>query len=251
MSAFDKQGIVNQSDDDLCKIMKNQDQYLPEVVELARSELVKRNVSLPKIETCSKCGIKYWSDRELDEGLCNKCHSRREAGKQAEAKRQTEVEARLKEGEEAGDWLPRAFVRFVPGENTKVLGAAYWDNLSSAVGTLKSKLAIGMLLGGFGMALTGKEHRAGILAVTDTHLFVVDLGTVLGEEITLKKLSKVGRPTSVKKVSLENVTAECDTGAGILTLKGELNLKAVFPESFEERNPSKAAIIAKIIRSGS
>ncbi|PIP09059.1 MAG: hypothetical protein COX51_00800 [Syntrophobacteraceae bacterium CG23_combo_of_CG06-09_8_20_14_all_50_8] len=166
-----------------------------------------------------------------------------------DALQRAEAEARNKEEEEVRTTLPVLFAQHAPGQNAKIMGAAYWNTLGSSVGTGVAKLVFGGLLGGFGMALTGTEHRAGIVAVTDSELFLIDMGMVVGEDLTLKKmLGAVGQP-SMKKVPLRNLTAECDLQGGVLSLKGDIRVKATFPKSFAEENPSKAAVIANTIQS--
>jgi len=158
------------------------------------------------------------------------------------------AEARKKEEQEAMAMLPALFAQHAHGQNARIFGAAYWNTPGSVVGTVVAKLVFGGLFGGIGMNLAGTEHRAGIVAVTATELFLVDLGMVVGEDLTLKKMRGVVGPLSVKKAPLRNLTAECDSQAGVLMLKGDIRVKATFPPSFAEENPSKAALIARAIQ---
>lgn len=186
---------------------------------------------------CKQCGKNYTGlfARGPGTGLCDKCWEAAEA------------EARKKQGEEAKASLPTLFAAHVPGENAAVLGAAYWNTPGTAAGTLVAKLVFGGLFGGPGAL--AEEHRAGIVAVTDTHLFLVDLGKVVTKELTLKVMRGALGPPSVKKAQLRNLTAECDSQAGVLNLTGELKVRATFPRVFEEGNPAKAAMIARAVQS--
>lgn len=150
--------------------------------------------------------------------------------------------------DEARAALLTLFAQHAPGQNARILGAAYWNTLGSVVGTGVSKLVFGVLLGPLG-SLTGTEHRAGIVAVTDSDLFLVDLGMVVGEDLTLEKLRGAAGPPSVKKAPLQNLTAECDSRTGVLALKGDLRVKAFFPRVFDQENLSKAALIASAVQS--
>jgi hypothetical protein len=190
---------------------------------------------------CKLCGKKYsvWSAQGPGSGVCNECWPE-----------YSKIEAEEKQ-REARATLPVLFAQHVPGKNARILGAAYWDTLGSAVGTGVAKLVSGGVFGILGGLLTGTRHHAGIVALTNSNLFLVDLGIVVGEDLTLKELRGAVGPPSVKKAPLRNLTAECDPQAGVLILKGNLRVKATFPRSFEEGNPSKAALIASTINSHS
>jgi len=190
---------------------------------------------------CKLCGKKYnvWLAQGSGSGVCNECWPE-----------YSKIEAEEKQ-REARATLPVLFAQHVPGQKAKILGAAYWDTLGSGVATFGVQTVAGCLFGIFGWLLTGRRHRAGIIAVTDSDLFLVDLGIVVGEDLTLKELRGAVVQPSVKKAPLRNLTAECGSQAGVLILKGELGVKATFPQSFEEENPSKATLIASAIHSHS
>jgi len=140
--------------------------------------------------------------------------------------------------------------RAAPDETFAILGAAYWDSLKTAAGTAFAKLIFGALLGPLGWQASGKEHRAGVIGVTDRELFVIDLGTVVGEDITHKALrSAIGSP-SVRTAPLSELTATWheEAGSAVLSVEGALKLKATFPDSYRTGNLAKAAEIAAAIQ---
>jgi hypothetical protein len=190
--------------------------------------------------TCRQCGreISFWSGY-----FCTECRQER-GEKRAEEKRRAQTEARRKEEQKARAALRAFFAEHAPGESARILGAAYWTTMGSMVGTGVAK----MIFGGWG----GSEHRAGVVAVTDSDLVLVDLGTVVGD-LTIGKMkhcAAIDKP-SVKRAPLSSLAAECDSQAGVLTLKGGLKVKATFPASFAGKNPSKAALIARAVQANS
>jgi len=140
----------------------------------------------------------------------------------------------------------RQFAReHLPEGPIKAVGAAYWD----VTGTLGEKLGLGSLLGSKEPAAAVKEHRVGLLAVIGDSLFVVDFGTLAGEDLTLDTLKDRGKP-KVKQARLRGLSVECTESdeAGELDLGGSLSLTATFPRSCGADNPSRAAEIATAIR---
>lgn len=113
--------------------------------------------------TCRQCGreIGFWSG-----GICAECW-REEEKNRAEEKKRAQIEARKKEEEEASFALRTLFAKHVPGQSATILGAARWSTLGSLVNAGMGK----MIFGGWG----GSAHRAGIVAVTHSDLFVLDL----------------------------------------------------------------------------
>ncbi|GAG94245.1 unnamed protein product, partial [marine sediment metagenome] len=152
--------------------------------------------------------------------------------------------------EEAKIVLPSLVKGFVPDGALTVLGVAYWSTTGTAARTAFAKLVFSYFLGILGMILTGKQHRAGVLAVSETELFVVDLGKIVGEDVTLKKLKSALGPPSVKSARLSALRATCrDMGnSTVLSIQGALKLKATFPNSYESTNAAKAAQIARAIQ---
>jgi hypothetical protein len=124
-------------------------------------------------------------------------------------------------------------------------GAAYWNTLRSAAGGLVAKAIFGAILGGPGIAMTSKEHRAGIIAATEIELILVDLEALVGEDFTLEKLRKMtltGKPTT-KRVPLRELdlsTEEEKPEAIVLRISGPISTKATFPNSVEPGNAAKA-----------
>ena len=106
--------------------------------------------------------------------------------------------------------LPDLFTQYVPDQHAIILGATYWNTLGTTAETGVAKLVFGGLFGAFGLMLAGNEHRAGIVAVTESDLSLVDLETVVGEDLNLEKMCKAIGPPSVKRhfyrILLRNTT---------------------------------------------
>jgi hypothetical protein len=136
----------------------------------------------------------------------------------------------------------------VPRQTFHLAGAGYWNNVGTAAGTLVAKAVFGTLLGPLG-DLAGTEHRAGIIALTDRELFVIDICMVVGEEFTLEKLLSEAQAPTLKRAPLSALTAELTQGKGgpVLKIAGQFSYKITFPSSCGSDNPGRARQLARAI----
>ena len=175
------------------------------------------------MNNCKKCGKAFQMKDDGNVYLCDACFSK------------------LKQKGETD--LPSLTGSLIPNRTFSVIGVAYWDKAATFLGSGVAFLFFGLL--------AGKEHRVGIVAVSDTELFVLDLGLIVGEFITIETLQKQNDKPSVKQASLNSLRAtwkekKMDME---LSITGGLKLKAVFPTSFSDRNPAKVReIVAAIDR---
>ena len=135
----------------------------------------------------------------------------------------------------------------ITSEAITILGIAHWDTIESTAGTVVGKLMGSALLGGLGWILAGARHRIGVLAVGETELFVLDFGTIYGEDASLNVLlSCTGQP-SVKSAPLGALTATCREmdNSAIVSVRGSLKLDATFTNSDPSTSVSRATEITR------
>jgi hypothetical protein len=179
-------------------------------------------------------------------GLCNACtkiHGE-------ELARKMDLEAKQKDEAEARTLIPSRLKGVVPMEEITTWGVAYWDNAKSAVGTAAGKMLGAAVLGGFGYRLAGSQHRLGVIAVSKSELFVVDLGSLSGESVTVKDIKACSGRPSVKIAPLNALTVSCQDqrNSGLLSARGELSIKATIPDFYGVSGSSSAKAIAEAIQ---
>ena len=206
---------------------------------------------------CVKCGEKYkWFTKGgLAAGCCPQCYPK--FCKEAEEKKLAEENAKRKEEAETKSSLSSLIYNLVNDEKLAVFGVAYWDTAGTALSTTFYKVVGGALLGGIGMQMTGKTHRLGVIAVTDAHLYIVELGQISGEgNVKIEKTMLASFDRHVRIASLNQLKATCEEShkspslkgyTAILSLAGEVTIKATFPNSYDPGNACKAAQIAAAI----
>lgn len=152
--------------------------------------------------------------------------------------------------------MPELFSRLNPGERAIVIGAAYWDNLKSSADSLRNHVlksiifSVGGPIGSTaGWGAGSHFHRMGLIAVTDSELVLIDLGSTSKELTTTELLGSIEKP-SVKKYDLSKLKADCNSDNGILAIAGKLNILAIFPPSIGVNNAKKAFSIANAISRG-
>jgi len=136
----------------------------------------------------------------------------------------------------------------IEGEKLKVFGIAYWNTAGSVVSSIFDKAIGGALFGGIGSGMTGKTHHFGVIAVTDTKLQIIDMGTIVGESIEAKDCLNASKKESAKAVSVKELRFSVLEDS--LTLAGMVRLKARFPSLWEGGNQEKARQVAIAIESG-
>ena len=145
----------------------------------------------------------------------------------------------------------------LPSVRFRALGAAHWSTLGTRAGragrTLLVNVAANAVLMplGFGiLSLPGKKYRAGLIGVTDDTLYVLDVGTISGDTLTLSALREMGQP-AVSKFALSTVQASDSmaAGNGVLHLHGAIEVTATFSDSSADGNSRAAAAIAQAIQS--
>ncbi len=157
---------------------------------------------------------------------------------------------------EAGAALADIFSRHVSDQSPRILGVACWDTLGTRATTIVNEIVsylpgalFGGLVGGpLKSMVETTDHRAGVVAVTETELFLVDLMKTSTADFTLGQLSGSRGTPQVARASLRNLTAEFDVRAGVLTLGGDMTAKLTFPTSISGDNHSKGLQMAKAIR---
>jgi hypothetical protein len=157
--------------------------------------------------------------------------------------------------EEAGAALLEIFARHVSDVRPRVVGAAWWDTLASKADTAVNEalryvpgLFLGGLLGGPLMGPHRDYHRAGLVAVTEGELFVVDLAETDTTHLTVERLCDLKGTPRVQRALLRDLEAQYDARAGVLALGGDLSVKLTFPASISDDNYSKGAVVARMIR---
>jgi hypothetical protein len=200
---------------------------------------------------CKNCGkqIKLFSKYGL-EGSCVECWPIVSAQIQEKEalRREEEKQAKLKVESAANDCILSLANAHIEGEKLKAFGIAYWDTAGSVVTSFFDKIIGGALFGGIGVGMTGKSHHFGVIAVTDTKLQIIDMGSIVGESIEAKDCINVSMKKSVKAVSIKEL--QFSVLKDSLTLAGGVRLKARFPSLWESGNPEKAKQVAVAIESG-
>jgi hypothetical protein len=174
---------------------------------------------------CSDCGEKYSTRGRKDPAayvFCDKCWEKRSSASVEDIARNV-----------------------IPNDKLIACGAAYWDTLRSKLGSIFAKGVFGALLGGVGMALTSKEHRYGIIAITERDIIIVDMGCIVGEGLSLDQLRAFSGQPKIKRASLSAVNISAEEIAGLLHVKGNISITAVFPELLEHGNAKKRFAIEK------
>jgi hypothetical protein len=138
----------------------------------------------------------------------------------------------------------------IKGDDVLAYAVAYWDTTSTAVSSVFDKVMGAALLGGLGTQMTGKTHKLGVIAVTKTRFYVIELGELVGEEVTADTLLKTtGLGNSkcfyLKELNIQDSESEI---TGKLSVTGAIRMNITFPSSFDPGNMGKAAEIAKFLR---
>lgn len=201
--------------------------------------------------TCKTCGKRYsvWT-AQWGKGQCNPCIELAHAEVQAEARKQNEADAKVVVKELLNPLLPEVVL--------SAIGAASWKTTGDVVGNVVSRALLGpflSLLGGAG------EKRAGFLAVSEQNLYLIYLGQVIAIGATeavvtaadlrkaASRLRSLGRAPTVDTYSVETLRASvADVSGGmVITIKGPLSIKALFPSSFSSDNVEQGRRIANAI----
>lgn len=203
---------------------------------------------MPKCKNCGK-QISFFSKYGPD-GSCTECWPTVLAQRQEkEALRQEEErQARLKVESAANDRVLSLVNSHIEGEKLNVFGIAYWDTAGSMVSSIFDKIMGGSLFGAIGAGMTSLSHHFGVIAVTDTKLHIIDLGTIVGESIEAKNCLQMSRKKSAKAASIKEI--QFSVLKDSLTLAGAVRLKARFPSLWESGNQEKAGQVAIAIESG-
>ena len=185
----------------------------------------------------------------IDEVAFRKLQERR-TQETKEKKRREEEEAKAKAEAEAAAASLQLFREHVPDETPDVIGVAYWAGFGSKVATAVGEGVGHLVLGTLTLGLldgpkVDQTYRVGLVAVTATDLYVVELGKIAGEDLTLEKLRAAVRKPSLRKAALRDLKATSQ--AAVLRISGELAFKATFPRSYAESNPGKATLIEQAI----
>ena len=209
--------------------------------------------------TCKQCGQKYsiWSARAVGSGLCNKCYTVQLTIEEERGVKEAE-EARARAEDDARKALPDLATRFLPGHSFTHLGLAYWDTLGTSAVSGLSKWAGAAVFGGIGMAMAERKHRVGLVALTDTDLWMVDIGDIDGENVALKAIRFKSGPSEARRIPLSGLKATCQDfawvssnvltkSAATLSVTGSISVKAMFSDVFYEGNKAKAQEIAAAI----
>ena len=100
-----------------------------------------------------------------------------------------------------------------------------------------------------GMQMTAKTHRLGVIAVTETKLYVIETGTVVGEKVEPVKVLGASGQVKTKSFDLKDVTVQDSESAapGTLAIAGAIHIRATFPRSYEWENEDRAAQIVGAI----
>jgi hypothetical protein len=167
-----------------------------------------------------------------------------------EKQRRREEEATAKAEAEAAAASLQLFQEHVPDETPDVIGVAYWSGLGSKVATAVGENVGHLVLGALTLGLldgptVDQKYRVGLVAVTGTDLYVVELGKIVGEDLTPEKLRAAVRKPSVRKAALRDLKAT--SRAAVLKISGELAFNATFPRSYAESNPGKVPLIEQAI----
>lgn len=131
----------------------------------------------------------------------------------------------------------------VPDCAFSAVGVAYWKT----TGTRLSSLVAWAFLG----SLASMESRAGILAISGSTLYVVDVDKIVGEEVSLADLSSAQGDRTVRQYPLAELRVTCDDleKGCVLTIGGSASLKATFPSSYSIDNVQQAKRIEDAILS--
>ena len=157
----------------------------------------------------------------------------------------------------AGDpALVRLAAMHVPLDGLRMVGGAFWGTAGTAAGraakTVLMNVAGAALMGAIGIGFFGwakKTHRAGIIALADDTLYLLDMGQIGGDDLTLHALKQLGVP-QVTSAPLSTLAATHTTerGMGVLQLEGPIALKAYFSDSCTDGNAMVSANIAHAIQ---
>ena len=194
---------------------------------------------------CKSCGRPLSTLRGLYSIICKECEPswpRVEAErKAAEAKAfiESEIEFCLK------------------GEKYRGYGVAWWDTMGTAVSSVLEKATGAALFGRLGSQMTGKTHRLGVLVLTATKLYIIEMGDIVGEEVdsdTFLVRTGHGKATSyeLKDVILQGtlptkgITFTITKGK-TLTILEPFQMIVTFPYSYAG-NASNARLIETAIR---
>jgi hypothetical protein len=114
-------------------------------------------------------------------------------------------------------------------EKIQGYGIAYWDTNEAIVSSMVGKMFGSTFLGGMGSQMTGKAHRLGFLALTESKLWIIDMGDIVGEKIGADTfLGPVGHGKSnafaLKDLTLQEEVSEENT----LTIINPVQLKMTF-----------------------
>jgi hypothetical protein len=150
---------------------------------------------------------------------------------------------------EAKTRLMSIIEQHIKGEKLRVFGLAYWDTAGTAASSIFDKAVGAALLGGLGYQMTGKTHRLGVIAVTETKLYVIELGDFVGEEVQADTI--LNRISQGKEISFDlkdvKIQDKLSAVSGTLNIFKPIHLKATFPLSYDPGNRQKAAQIADVI----
>ena len=153
--------------------------------------------------------------------------------------------------------LVRLAAPHVPLEKLRMVGGAFWSTASTAAGraakTVLMNVVGGALLATVGIGFFGwakKTRRAGILALTDDTLYVLDMGQIAGDDLTLHALKQMAGSPTVAAARLSDLAAASrrESGMGVLEITGPMALKAYFSDSCTDGNSSVAMNMALAIQ---
>lgn len=206
--------------------------------------------------TCKKCGKKYnfWTTKGTGKGLCDKCYPEYHKAKvEEEARERAEAEVKKKkEEDEIKARLMSIIENQIHGEKLQIFGIVYWDTPGTGISYIFDYLLGAALFGGIGAKSTGKTHCVGVIAVTESKLYVIKTGTVVGEQVKVGDILGNNK-VSVKSYCLKDLGVQnkqsTDPYKLILTATSHNNiiLKATFPSSYERGNAQKADEITAVI----
>jgi len=153
--------------------------------------------------------------------------------------------------------LVRLAAAHVPLERLRMVGGAFWSTASTAAGraakTVLMNVVGGALLATVGIGFFGwakKTRRAGVIALTDDTLYVLDMGQIAGDDLTLHALKQMGGSPTVATARLSDLAAAStrESGMGALEISGPIALKAYFSDSCTDGNSSVAMNMALAIQ---
>lgn len=200
---------------------------------------------------CVDCGKQYnWFTKTgMMTGRCNECYAK--LREKHETERLAREEMKRTGEDDAKARLMSIVKQHIGSEKLKVFGVAYWDTSGTIASSVFDKVVGAALLGGLGSQMTGKTHRVGVIAVAGTRLYIIETGQVVGEKVKASEMLRTSDKISVKSANLKNLKIQDKEAIalGNLTIMGEIQMKAKFPDSFETGNIHKAIQIASAIES--